>query len=238
VLWGVFAVDALCFAYHLNKAGVFEFNPYEKYGKAPTEFEMKNNPGFIPTDNFTYSQSFNHYHSPSYSHEGVDLAIERSKCGKVPIMSGISGRVIFEGDKGNYSYGCFIIIQADEKYNGKYRYYLLAHLDRDAYHKHEGETVTPDETVGYVGNTGHCTTAQVNGGMTDMEGEHNAEYRPAGYGAHLHLQLYLTSEESNDLKEHLSLEKRKNDDFAIRYMGVGIVNPFNYEETYILDGKK
>ena len=217
---------------------MFEFNPYEKYGKAPAEFEMKNNPGFIPTDNFTYSQSFNHYHSPSYSHEGVDLAIERSKCGKVPIMSGISGRVIFEGDKGNYSYGCFIIIQADEKYNGKYRYYLLAHLDRDAYHKHEGETVTPDETVGYVGNTGHCTTTQVNGGMTDMEGEHNAEYRPAGYGAHLHLQLYLTSKESSALKEYLSLKKRKNDDLGIQYINVGIVNPFNYEETYILDGKK
>ena len=98
--------------------------------------------------------------------------------------------------------------------------------------------MTPDETVGYVGNTGHCTTAQVNGGMTDMEGEHNAEYRPAGYGAHLHLQLYLTSEESNDLKEHLSLEKRKNDDLGIQYINVGIVNPFNYEETYILDGKK
>ena len=217
---------------------MFEFNPYEKYGKAPAEFEMKNNPGFIPTDNFTYSQSFNHYHSPSYSHEGVDLAIERSKCGKVPIMSGISGRVIFEGDKGNYSYGCFIIIQADEKYNGKYRYYLLAHLDRDAYHKHEGETVTPDETVGYVGNTGHCTTTQVNGGMTDMKGEHNAQYRPAGYGAHLHLQLYLRSENNSDFIKDMNLKYLRNNSQSIVYINVGIVNPFNYEETYILDGKK
>ena len=212
---------------------MFEFNPYEKYGKAPAEFEMKNNPGFIPTDNFTYSQSFNHYHSPSYSHEGVDLAIERSKCGKVPIMSGISGRVIFEGDKGNYSYGYFIIIQADEKYNGKYRYYLLAHLDRDAYHKHEGETVTPDETVGYVGNTGHCTTTQVNSGRMDMKGEHNAEYRPAGYGAHLHLQLYLRSENDLDFINAMNLIERRNNADSIPCAGTGIVNPFNYEETYI-----
>ena len=222
----------------IEESRIREFNPYEKYGKAPAEFEMKNNPGFIPTDNFTYSQSFNHYHSPSYSHEGVDLAIERSKCGKVPIMSGISGRVIFEGDKGNYSYGCFIIIQADEKYNGKYRYYLLAHLDRDAYHKHEGETVTPDETVGYVGNTGHCTTTQVNGGMTDMKGEHNAQYRPAGYGAHLHLQLYLRSENNSDFIKDMNLKYLRNNSQSIVYINVGIVNPFNYEETYILDGKK
>ena len=217
----------------IEESRIREFNPYEKYGKAPAEFEMKNNPGFIPTDNFTYSQSFNHYHSPSYSHEGVDLAIERSKCGKVPIMSGISGRVIFEGDKGNYSYGCFIIIQADEKYNGKYRYYLLAHLDRDAYHKHEGETVTPDETVGYVGNTGHCTTAQVNGGMTDMEGEHNSEYTPAGYGAHFHLQLYLRSENDLDFINAMNLIERRNNADSIPCAGTGIVNPFNYEETYI-----
>ena len=29
MLWGIFEVGALCFAYYLNKAGVFEFNPYE-----------------------------------------------------------------------------------------------------------------------------------------------------------------------------------------------------------------
>ena len=93
--------------------------------------------------------------------------------------------------------------------------------------------MTPGETVGYVGNTGHCTTTQVNSGMTDMKGEHNAEYRPAGYGAHLHLQLYLRSENDLDFINAMNLIERRNNADSIPCAGTGIVNPFNYEETYI-----
>ena len=66
MLWGIFEVDALCFAYYLNKAGVFEFNPYE--GKTYRELYsdtdaapnitmsevVKDNPGFAPV----YDSSF------------------------------------------------------------------------------------------------------------------------------------------------------------------------------------
>ena len=137
-------------------AGLFEFNPYEK-DSVSVPFPMKNNPGFIPDGYFSFTQNFNVYVNEDYSHEGVDIAISK----RTPIISGINGTVVFMDDKQNYSYGCFIIIQAKELYNGKCRYYLLGHLDRTKEYKKIGESVLPNEIVGYVGNTGHCGTSYV-----------------------------------------------------------------------------
>ena len=144
--------NPICFLDKLDKAGLFEFNPYEK-DSVSVPFPMKNNPGFIPDGYFSFTQNFNVYVNENYSHEGVDLAVGAENCGLIGIKSGVSGKVIIEGDKGNYSYGCFIVIQANEKYEGKYRYYLLGHLDRTKRHKHEGDIVFPNDIVGYIGNT-------------------------------------------------------------------------------------
>lgn len=209
-----------------------DFNPYIKYKKEPSIFEMKNNPGFIPIGTFSYSQLFNKYHSSTYSHEGVDLAIDKNLCNTIPIESGINGKVIFEGDKENYSYGCFIIIHADETYNGMNKYYLLAHLSRDKEHYHEGDTVLPGKIVGYVGNTGHCGTSLISAYDGDMKGTTNAEYRPDGYGAHLHLQMYLREESPSLFIERMNLIDLRNNSTGIQCAGTGIVNPFNYEEKY------
>ena len=236
----------------LNEWGLLEFNPYEKYEIKPP-FEMKNNPGFMPigTCSNSFTQPFNYPYKPQkYCHEGVDIAVPNAA-----IISGISGKVIVEGDKGNFSYGCFIVIQADGKYDGKYRYYLLAHLDRNRPHKTEDKRnnyVCPNDIVGYVGNTGHCGTSHIPktewnkvdyyyeiGTLID---DNHLDYREKGYGAHLHLQMFLTESSPDDFINidmnfnKLKNAKGKNDGIACK--NKNIVNPFDYSETYIRDTKK
>lgn len=201
---------------------------------------MKNNPGFIPDGYFSFTQNFNVYVNENYSHEGVDLAVGAEKCGLIGIKSGVSGKVIIEGDKGNYSYGCFIVIQANEKYEGKYRYYLLGHLDRTKRHKHEGDIVFPNDIVGYVGNTGHCKS-----GGIDMNGDYDSpeerKAREDGKGAHLHLQMFLTDSSPEDFIDIMEFEKKKNEktkDSKIQCADRNIVNPFDYTEKYEKDTKK
>lgn len=232
----------VCAPYFYNKMdelGLFEFNPYEK-DSVSVPFPMKNNPGFIPDGYFSFTQNFNVYVNENYSHEGVDLAVGAENCGLIGIKSGISGEVIIEGDKGNYSYGCFIVIQANEKYEGKYRYYLLGHLDRTKRHKHEGDIVFPNDIVGYIGNTGHCKS-----GGIDMNGDYDSpeerKAREDGRGAHLHLQLYLTDKDPKTFIKDMEFEKKKNEktkDSKIQCADRNIVNPFDYTEKYEKDTKK
>ena len=231
--------NPICFLDKLDKAGLFEFNPYEKYN-VTVPFLMKNNPGFMPkgitTDSFT--QKFNKPYSSGYWHEGVDIAISK----RTPIISGINGTVVFMDDKQNYSYGCFIIIQAKELYNGKCRYYLLGHLDRTKEYKKIGESVLPNEIVGYVGNTGHCGTSYVpksewneldySYGNGNLIANNHLNYRAQGYGAHLHLQMYL-SEDLNFTKfiqNHGLITSTEEQSIPLNNME--IVNAFNYMETY------
>ena len=241
-LFGENSFYFLCPPYFYNKMdelGLFEFNPYEKYN-VTVPFLVKNNPGFMPkgitTDSFT--QKFNKPYSSGYWHEGVDIAISKG----TPIISGINGTVVFMDDKQNYSYGCFIIIQAKELYNGKCRYYLLGHLDRTKEYKKIGESVLPNEIVGYVGNTGHCGTSYVpksewneldySYGNGNLIANNHLNYRAQGYGAHLHLQMYLSS----DLDEDVFVSKHKlqtsTAEQSIPLDNMEIVNPFNYMETY------
>ena len=249
-LFGENSFYFLCPPYFYNKMdelGLFEFNPYEKYEIKPP-FEMKNNPGFMPigTSSNSFTQPFNYPYKPQkYCHEGVDIAISYNNCGKIPIISGIHGKVILEGDKKNKSYGCFIVIKADTKFEEKYtRYYLLGHLDRTKPYKHEKQYIFPGEIVGYVGNTGHCKGRDANGVLWDLDGNNESsaktKARNDGVGSHLHLQLYLsTLSETNFLSEAESgLAKHKNDEIAIVIKNKGIVNPFNYYEKYIRDTKK
>ena len=232
-------MNPIYFLNHLDKAGLFEFNPYEK-DSVSVPFPMKNNSGFIPDGYFSFTQNFNVYVNENYSHEGVDLAVGAENCGLIGIKSGISGKVIIEGDKGNYSYGCFIVIQANEKHEGKYRYYLLGHLDRTKRHKHEGDIVFPNDIVGYIGNTGHCKS-----GGIDMNGDYDSteerKAREDGRGAHLHLQLFLTDKNVDKFIKDMDFKRLKNvkeKGYGIQYKDVNIVNPFDYSETYEKDTKK
>ena len=237
-LFGENSFYFLCPPYFYNKMdelGLFEFNPYEK-DSVSVPFPMKNNPGFIPDGYFSFTQNFNVYVNENYSHEGVDLAVGAENCGLIGIKSGISGEVIVEGDRGNYSYGCFIVIQADKLYEDKNRYFLLGHLDRDREHKKENDYVSPGEIVGYVGNTGHC----VSGGC-NIEGNENLDLRAKGRGAHLHLQMFLTDAGSDDFIEVMNFNELKNkDDKTPQFIcrNRNIVNPFDYKETYEKDTKK
>ena len=221
--------------YFYNKMeglGLLDFNPYEKYNVV-VPFPMKNNPGFMPegTTKESFTQKFNANVNANYSHEGVDIAVSKAE-----IISGIFGKVIVEGDRGNYSYGCFIVIQADKLYEDKNRYFLLGHLDRDREHKKENDYVSPGEIVGVVGNTGHC----VSGGC-NIEGNENLDLRAKGRGAHLHLQMFLTDADFNNFINDMDFsilknEKNKTPKFACR--NSNIVNPFDYKETYEKDTKK
>lgn len=241
-IFGTNSFYFVCAPYFYNKMdelGLFEFNPYEK-DSVSVPFPMKNNPGFIPDGYFSFTQNFNVYVNENYSHEGVDLAVGAENCGLIGIKSGISGEVIIEGDKGNYSYGCFIVIQANEKYEGKYRYYLLGHLDRTKRHKHEGDIVFPNDIVGYIGNTGHCKS-----GGIDMNGDYDSpeerKAREDGRGAHLHLQLYLTEQSYKDFIDDMEFNKLKNakgKNDGIACKNKNIVNPFDYSETYEKDTKR
>lgn len=225
----------VCAPYFYNKMdglGLLEFNPYEKYNVV-VPFPMKNNPGFMPegTTKESFTQNFNAFVNDNYSHEGVDIAVLKAK-----IISGIYGKVIVEGDRGNYSYGCFIVIQADKLYEDKNRYFLLGHLDRDREHKKENDYVSPGEIVGYVGNTGHCVS-----GDSNIEGNENLELRAEGRGAHLHLQMFLTNADFkkfiNDMNFNgLKNKQSKTPQFVCR--NSNIVNPFDYKETYEKDTKK
>ena len=232
--------NPICFLDKLDKAGLFEFNPYEKYNKRPTSFKMKNNPGFIPDGYFSYTQDFNEYVNDRYSHEGVDLAVGAENCGLIGIKSGISGIVIVEGDKGNCSYGCFIIIQANTNYENKYRYYLLGHLDRTKEHKHEKDLVFSNDIVGYIGNTGHCKSGGINM-KGDNESPEAKKARADGRGAHLHLQMFLTDKDPKTFikdMDFIKLKNAKGENDGIAYINKNIVNPFDYSEIYVLDTKQ
>ena len=234
-IFGTNSFYFVCAPYFYNKMdglGLLEFNPYEKYNVV-VPFPMKNNPGFMPegTTKESFTQNFNAFVNDNYSHEGVDIAVSKAK-----IISGIYGKVIVEGDRGNYSYGCFIVIQADKLYEDKNRYFLLGHLDRDREHKKENDYVSPGEIVGYVGNTGHC----VSGGC-NIEGNENLDLRAKGRGAHLHLQMFLTDADFkkfiNDMNFNgLKNKQSKTPQFVCR--NSNIVNPFDYKETYEKDTKK
>ena len=234
-IFGTNSFYFVCAPYFYNKMdglGLLEFNPYEKYNVV-VPFPMKNNPGFMPegTTKESFTQNFNAFVNDNYSHEGVDIAVSKAE-----IISGIFGKVIVEGDRGNYSYGCFIVIQADKLYEDKNRYFLLGHLDRDREHKKENDYVSPGEIVGVVGNTGHC----VSGGC-NIEGNENLDLRAKGRGTHLHLQMFLTDAGSDNFIEGMNFsglknEKNKTPKFACR--NSNIVNPFDYKETYEKDTKK
>lgn len=240
----------------MDKAGLFEFNPYEgkniqvdNYMDPATGknlgtkyFEVKNNPGFAPYigegktiyDGYaTCSQWFNENSNPStdYRHEGVDLVIDYKQCNEIPIKAFINGLVIAAGNQGNNTYGNYLIIKANEKYNGKNRYYLLGHLSESHEKLAVGSMVIPNTIVAYTGNTGHCF-----GQGYDMQGENNKDKRVLGYGAHLHVQMYLSKNKTESfLLEILSGTGTSQIIRSRETSASYVVNPFDYTEKRFLE---
>lgn len=234
-LFGENSFYFLCPPYFYNKMdelGLFEFNPYEKNtDNLPTCVEPithcsgKDNPGFAPisytTTNYKYNGiyyaritgHFNDWYG-SYYHEGVDFE------GSVgtPIHSFICGKVVMMKNQKNKHYGLSVLIQKNEKEDGKNVYYLLGHLSEYASDLKIGSIVYPGKVIGTVGNSGNCYTD---------DHKITSEERAEGKGSHLHLSFYKTEKPISKLFV--------NDNFITYYMENEIFesdlfNPFSHNE--------
>ena len=225
-------VNPIYFLNHLENAGLLEFNPYEKNTdnlqtcvEPITYCSGKDNPGFAPISykktNYKYNGiyyaritgHFNDWYG-SYYHEGVDFE------GSVgtPIHSFICGKVVMMKNQGTKHYGLSVLIQKNEKEDGKNVYYLLGHLSEYAPQLTINSQVYPGMVVGKVGNTGNCRT---NGhALTPQE-------RNKGLGSHLHLSLYKTKLTFDDLYD------KTNENF--KTIQCGLVNPFLHVEIRNVD---
>ena len=71
--------------------------------------------------------------------------------------------------------------------------------------------------------------------------DNHLDYREKGYGAHLHLQMFLTESSPDEFIKVMNFSKLKNaksKDDRIVCTNRNIVNPFDYSETYVRDTKK
>mgnify|MGYP002623675650 CR=1 FL=1 len=85
-----------------------------------------------------------------------------------------------------------------------------------------GSCVTPNSTIGYTGNTGHCW-----GQGYDMQGEINKDKRLLGYGAHLHLHVYLSPKDVADFLDLIITGEGENQIiYATKKKDTFVVNPF------------
>ncbi|WP_028973486.1 M23 family metallopeptidase [Spirochaeta cellobiosiphila] len=249
---GLNFVHPIYFVDHLRKASAIDEN--HKYNKAITLDDYrkpsdgsrvsqkivyaKDNPGFMPDGQFSWTQWFNEKpYSSDYRHEGVDMAVDHTLSGMVPIKALIRGKVVWSHDYLNDHYGRCIIIQANQKYKGLYRYYLLAHLERKDSIPEVNSIIVPNQIVGYIGNTGHCVSNwqwdndekkfdYVAKSITLINEDH-IKSREHGAGAHLHLQLFLSEKKDShflDLVVKTNMNLETND--------VGIVNAFDYLDIY------
>ena len=110
-------------------------------------------------------------------------------------------------------------------YNGKNRYYLLGHLDRTKYYVKSGQ-VYPGQIVGYVGNTRHCSSSACG----EIRDDVNRTFRNQGYGAHLHLQMYLSDiADQMDFLKSIGIDGTKCN---IVIKKINICNSFDYEQNY------
>lgn len=253
------------FINHLDKAGLFEFNPYE--GKTlkkvtnraystwfnfdGTNYDLTktivSNPGFAPYDpelfgeyemngyaciNTLFMEKMDYVQNgitKKYSHEGIDFAGKRivsSKTDKklrTPIHSLINGIVVKTGNQDPNHYGKHIIIS-----DGNNRLFLLGHLYDYADGIQVGSTVTPGQTIAYVGNTGNCA---------------GQREKSSGEGTHLHLTVYITDTakeitnkdtiKMSDSVDKIISNQDKNDfNYLLHSNSIfKIVNPFNYTES-------
>ena len=232
-------VNPLYFAHHLDRAELFEFNPYEKhtfsYGwkylkqdgatMVSREQEVLSNPGFAPfvgnrkgningyaPPNGLFREAYPSSKSKSgkYAHEGVDFECSYGD----PIHSLIYGTVIkIQQDQGVDHYGLSLVILSN---NGKL--YLLGHLSKRCVV--ETDKVYPGMKVAEVGNSGKCFTGNPPHILTVTE-------RKDGKGKHLHLSVYNT-----DKYENIWNNDKKVLNFKVNEY---LCNPFNHTQNYYKD---
>lgn len=215
------------FIEHLKK--MMSYNPYKGKtisvtcnGSTRTDSNIQDNPGFGPfVEGNWYLAYTNGYTKISglfrsdytYLHEGVDFYGKQDY--STEIKSFINGEVVAKGDQGNLHYGKYLIVKnvVDKEENLSY-FYLLGHLNKYEEGISVGSTITPGQTVGYVGNTGNCYTGSPSHKIS-------ADERAAGKGTHLHLS-FLKVEELGII--HNSNTSSPINIFANSY------NPFKHDE--------
>lgn len=203
----LFFVNPLYFINHLERCGIFEYNPYTDLTYAGVK--VKNTPGFAPY--LGEGKGINGYSEMTWEfngiatnnddiittvHAGIDFARPYNECNTIPIHSLIQGKVIVSDDQQNENFGKYIIVQSS--INSNY-YYIVAHLSRDKSCLSVGDDVFPGKTVGYLGNTGKQLTVYYttdDGKVCQREKTTNIKDsdRKYGFGAHLHLQLMKLNE--------------------------------------------
>ena len=212
------------FISHLEKAKLFEFNPYAgmKYsdiynddsmpiiaGNNITEsgdYIVVDNPGFAPVwaERNVRNPNVNGYACVTgfFNEEYTNTSKKKYyhegvdfRGDKTAIESFIYGKVVMCKNQGNKHYGVSILVKGDKKEDGKNMFYLLGHMTSHVVNK--GDSVYPGKIVGYVGNTGNSL------------------------GAHLHLTVYKTEKDNSE-------ELWKDGNYIIRNFGV--VNPFDHSE--------
>jgi len=233
-------VNPLYFAHHLDRAEVFEFNPYEKhtfsYGwkylkqdgatMVSREQEVLSNPGFAPfvgdrkgningyaPPNGLFREAYPSSKSKSgkYAHEGVDFECNYGD----PIHSLIYGTVIkIQQDQNDNHYGMSLVILSDD---GKH--YLLGHLSKRCVA--ETDKVYPGMKVAEVGNSGKCFTGNPPHIITATE-------RKDGKGKHLHLSVYNT-------EDYDTIWNGDNEDDPNFKTNGFLCNPFNHTQNYYKD---
>lgn len=196
----------------IDKAGLFEFNPYEK-DSVSVPFPMKNNPGFIPDGYFSFTQNFNVYVNENYSHEGVDFAGTKDTV----IKSLIFGEVIDVGTHKKVhdgtGMGDYMIVQ--DAYD-KNKYYLLLHLAYESWKKYNisiGTKVYPGMKVAGVGKQDYSETA---------------------YHLHISVAVLLPSEKAipEDDKKGPVIIRDSNYLFPIWGYNAKMRDPFNHKITW------
>ena len=96
----------------------------------------------------------------SGSHKGYDLSSNNKSIAVYPIAAGVVHKIYYDGCTSGYwcSYGCHgnaKIVVIKHNYNGKYIYSSYVHLG--SWTVREGQFVTSQTIIGYMGNTG-CST--------------------------------------------------------------------------------
>lgn len=219
--------NPICFLDKLDKAGLFEFNPYE--GKSGTDlngnaWQCIDNPGFAPYDASYFGTKFNGYASTinvtfnvplnGKNHAGIDL--DGARDFSTPIHSLIFATVIGSGYHSEW--GNYVVLQNNKDTT---LFYILAHLHKIIINT---GVVVPKMVIGYVGNTGNCWSTCGNKYTKSIRVDTSPKDLADGWGRHLHLQV---------VKEPNSNSKKIYNNGILTGMNTIAVNPFKHNEPWV-----
>ena len=218
--------NPICFLDKLDKAGLFEFNPYK--GESGIDLDGNawkciDNPGFAPYDPSYFGTKFNGYASTinvvfnvplnGKNHAGIDF--DGARDFSTPIHSLIFATVIGTGYHSEW--GNYVVLQNNKDTT---LFYILAHLHKIIV---KSGAVVPKMVIGYVGNTGNCWSTCGNKYTKSIRVDTSPKDLADGWGRHLHLQV---------VKETKSNSKKIFNNGILAGMNSIAVNPFKHNEEW------